>query len=106
LHSGIWGELGELNTALSSDLVSKELHHTIKLLESAMFPQKKHASMVKSDAKQQESVVFLKCHRTIIRWVVIIAMNSRVACCLIRKLSWCLQAQLLMQGLSGKTATF
>jgi hypothetical protein len=36
---------------------------------------------------------------------LVIAINSPVACCLIRKLSLCLQAQLLMQGLSGKTAT-
>jgi hypothetical protein len=55
------------------------------------------------NAKQQLSVVFLKCF-FVTAPTICIAMHSPVACCLIRKLSWCLRAQLSFR-LPGKTAT-
>ena len=66
--------------------MSKGPHHTIKLLEGAMFPpEKKHASMVKSDAKQQESSLSetssLSPHHHQVGGKLVIAINSPVACC-------------------------
>ena len=63
--------------------------------------------MVKSDAKQQESSLSetssLSPHHHQVGGKLVIAINSPVACCLIRKLSWCLRAQLSF-CLPGKTA--